>query len=113
MEDPEDGAVGDAWHFERLAELTDGAERASLEERIRIGIEEPPVARRKTHVAMAAAIVDEPEERQQVGPRSVARVHGVGIARLLLAESAEEPGEGVVALIDVAGRHQTAILGVG
>ena len=51
---------------------------------------------------VAAAVVDQPEQRKELRPRAVARVHRVGVARLVLAQPLEEAGDRVVPLIDLA-----------
>ena len=88
------------------------AERAAFEKRIASGSNSWPCRAGKSQVAVAAAVVDQPEERQQLRPRAVARVHRVRIARLVLPQPLEQPGHRVVLLVDIARRHQPAVLGV-
>ena len=56
--------------------------------------------------------MNEAEERQKLRPRAEARVHRVGIARLIVSQPLEEPRDRVVLLIHVARRHQAAVLGI-
>ena len=62
--------------------------------------------------AVAAAVVDQAEERQQLRPGAVALVHRVGVAAGVGAQPLEEAGDRVVVGVDRVAGEQAAVLGV-
>src|ERR1039458_4605997 len=62
------GHTRDGWFLSSLA--------SAFEEKVAVRIEEVALARRNAHAAMAAALVYEAEEGQQLSPRAVPLVHG-------------------------------------
>ena len=84
------------------------AVRPAFEKRIGVRIESRP-CRAVNAGAVAAAVVDKPEQRQQLRPRAVARVHRVRIPRLVFAQPLEEARDRVVR----AGRRRPPASGRG
>ena len=52
-----------------------------FQEGVAVRVEQVALARRDTHVAVPAAVVNQPKERQQLRPGAVAQVHRVGVPR--------------------------------
>src|SRR5690606_17877185 len=88
------------WHerwLEALVKLAAGPGRAALEEREAIRIEQDAMASGEPHLAPFRAVVNHPEQRQQLRPRAVALVHRVRKERRVLAQPIVEAGQRVIA----------------
>ena len=84
---------------------------AAFEERVTVGVEE--VALAGGHLTgMPAAAMDDAEEGEELRPRAVAVVHGVGVALGVGAEALEEAVDGVVSHVEGAAGEQAAVFGV-
>src|ERR1017187_9759287 len=87
-------AIGDTWD-------ADGpTARAAFEERVAVGVEEIPAAARNPHASVFRAGPDQAEERQEARPCAIARIHGIGMMRLVFPQSLEEAGHPVVVGVD-------------
>src|SRR5207248_2266178 len=78
-EDAEQDAIRHARHVELFVLLPLRFPGPAFEEGITIRIEEIALARRQFEPAMTAAFKDQPEEREQLGPGSVALIHRVRV----------------------------------
>ena len=61
---------------------------------------------------MSSSVVDQPEERQELGPGAEAVGHRVGIAPGVLAQPLEKPGDRVVLLVDLVVREERTVFGI-
>ena len=85
---------------------------AAFEEGVAAGIEEVAAAGGQIELgSVAAAIIDEAEQREELRPGSEALVHGVGIAGGVGAEPLEESADAVMVGVDGVGGEQAAIFG--
>jgi len=84
---------------------------ASFEEREPIGVEEVAVAGGHLQIGMAGAVVNEAEQGEELGPSTVAGVHGVGMALGVGLELLEQAVNAVVASVELGGRHEVAVFG--
>ena len=75
-------------------------------------VEQPPLAGDEGQVAVPAAAVDQPEQRQQLRPGPEALVHGVRVRGRVGAQPGEQAAEGVVLLVHRMVGHHAAVLGV-
>src|SRR6266567_1121159 len=95
-------AVGDAGNGNRVS-----GRLASFEECVAAGIEEIAAAGRQIELgSMAAAVIDEAEQREELRPGSEALVHRVRIAGRIGAEPFEETADAVMVGIDGIGGKQ-------
>ena len=84
----------------------------AFEEREAVGVEQCAVASGQAQSVGVGAVVEQPEQHQELRPGAVALVHGVGVERGVLAQAFVQAGEGVVARERFAVRQQVALLGV-
>ena len=61
---------------------------------------------------MAAAVVDQAEEGEKLGPCPIAMVHGVGVPSGVFPQPLEEAGDGVEVLVHLVVRQQRTVFGV-
>ena len=75
-------------------------------------VEQMAVPLGQAELAVAAAVVDESKEGDELRPRAVATVHRVRVMAGILAEPLEQPRDRVVPNEHLLARHQPAVLGV-
>ena len=103
MEDP----VRDAGNGNRVF-----GSLASFEESVAAGIEEVAAASGQIELgSVAAAVIDEAEQCEELRPGSEALVHRVGIPGRVVAEPLEEAPDAVMVSVNGIRREQSAILG--
>ena len=83
-----------------------------FEEGIAVRVEQIALAGRQLQAAVAAAVVDQAEEGQELRPGAVALVHRVGMPAGVLAEPLEEAGDRVILLVDLVVGEERTVLGV-
>ena len=112
VEGPVDGAVGDQRRLDALVALARRAGPAAFEEREPVGVEEHPEAPRQVQPVSVGAVVEQPEQHQQLRPRPVPLVHRVGMERRVLPQALVEAGQRVVAREGLALRQQVPLFRV-
>ena len=63
-------------------------------------------------MGVSAAVVNEPEQRQQLRPGAKPGVHRVGVQRSVFSQALEQARHGVVPLVHLAAGHQPAVFRV-
>ena len=107
-----DGAVRNQRWLDPFVDLPRAAGGTPFEEREPVGIEEVAVARRQMQPVRLGAVVEQPEQHQELRPGAVPLVHRVRMEGRILAQALVETGERVVACEGLAVRQQVAFLGV-
>ena len=107
-----DGAVGHQRRLDALVDLAGASGGAAFEEREAVGVEQVAVAPRKLQPVGLGAVVEEPEQHQELRPGAVALVHGVRVQGRVLAQPLVEAGQRVVAREGLPRRQQVPLLGV-
>ena len=92
----------DGWLLSSLA--------SAFEEKVAVRIEEVALARRNAHSTMAAALVYEAEESQQLRPRAIPLVHGVRVSASVGTQPLIEAGHRVVVRVYRIGGKEAAVL---
>ncbi len=107
-----DRAVGDQRRLDALHDLPRARLGPPLQELVPVGIEEDAVALGKPHAVRLGAVVDHPEENEELRPGAVALVHGVGIERRVGAQAVVEARDRVAAQKGLVLGEHVALLGV-
>ena len=89
IEDAEDHAVGDAGNTDVAVVMSaSGLPRAAFEEVVAVGIEQIAVPWRDFEFAVAAAFVNQPEQREELCPGPVPLIHRVRIPAIIGPQAA-------------------------